>query len=80
MIVFNKIVLYLQKNKMNEWLKLILFFYCSGFLAALFVGSEGISRNITFKRIRATIVMALFSWFVLFYLMGGGDSKNYKDF
>ena len=65
---------------MNGWLKLILFFYCSGFLAAFLIGFEGISRDITFKRIRTTVVMALFSWFVLFYLMGGGDSKNYKDF
>jgi hypothetical protein len=57
-----------------------LFFYCSGVLATFLVGLEGISRKITFKGIIATIVMALFSWFVLFYLIGGDDSKNYKDF
>jgi hypothetical protein len=80
MIVFNKIVLYLHKNKMNGWLKLILFFYCSGFIAAFLVGFEGISGHVTFKRIRTTLVMALFSWFVLIYLICGDDSKNYKDF
>ena len=65
---------------MNNWLKLILFFYCSGVLATFLVGLEGISRNITFKRIRTTVVMALFSWFVLIYMICGDDSKNYKDF
>jgi hypothetical protein len=65
---------------MNGWLTLILFFYGSGFLAALLVGFEGISGHVTFKRIRTTVVMALFSWFVLIYFIIGDDSKNYKDF
>jgi hypothetical protein len=62
------------------YLKLILLFYVSGVIATFFVGFEGISRHITLKGIIATIVMSLFSWFTLFYLVVGGDSKNYKNF
>ena len=62
------------------YLKLILLFYVSGVIATFFVGFEGISRHITLKGVIATIVMALFSWFTLFYLILGGDSKNYKNF
>ena len=62
------------------YLKIILLFYLSGVAATFFVGFEGISKHITFKGIIATIVMALFSWFTLFYLILGGDSKNYKNF
>ena len=65
---------------MKNWLKIVLFFYASGVLTTFFIGFEGISRDITFKRIRTTVVMALFSWFVLIYMICGDDSKNYKDF
>jgi hypothetical protein len=62
------------------YLKLILLFYFSGVITTFVVGFEGISRHITIKGIIATIIMALFSWFTLFYLVGGGDTKNYRNF
>ena len=62
------------------YLKIILLFYLSGVATTLFIGFEGISRHITLKGVIATIVMSLFSWFILFYIVGGGDSKNYKNF
>jgi hypothetical protein len=62
------------------YLKLILLFYFSGFITTFIVGFEGISKHITIKGVIATIAMSLFSWFTLFYIVGGGDSKNYKDF
>jgi hypothetical protein len=62
------------------YLKLIFLFYLAGVIATSVVGFEGISRHITLKGVIATIVMSLFSWFMLFYLLVGGDSKNYKNF
>ena len=61
-------------------LKLILLFYIIGAFMTFIVGFEGISRHITCKGIIATIVMSLFSWFILFYIVVVDDSKNYKDF
>jgi hypothetical protein len=62
------------------YLKIILLFYLSGVVTTLFVGFEGISKHITLKGVIATIVMSLFSWFILFYLIVGDDSKNYRNF
>jgi hypothetical protein len=62
------------------YLKIILLFYFCGVLATFLVGLEGISRHITLKGVIATIVMSLFSWFILFYLIVGDDSKNYRNF
>jgi hypothetical protein len=65
---------------MNNWLRIVLFFYASGVLTTFLIGFEGISRHVTLKGIIATTVMSLFSWFTLFYFIFGDDSKNYKNF
>jgi uncharacterized MnhB-related membrane protein len=62
------------------YLKLIFLFYLIGVFMTFIVGFEGISRHITLKGVIATTVMSIFSWFVLFYVVFGDDSKNYKDF
>jgi len=57
-------------------LKLILAFYLIGVVMLFIVGLEGISRHITWKGLKATLIMSLFSWIGMWYIMLGGGNKN----
>lgn len=56
-------------------LKLIALFYLLGVVMLFIVGFEGIMRNITWKGLKATLIMSLFSWLGMWYIMLGGDGK-----
>jgi len=57
-------------------LKLILLFYLIGVVMLFIVGLEGISKHITWKGLKATFIMSLFSWLGMWYIMLGGGDKN----
>ena len=58
-------------------LKLILLFYLIGVVMLFIVGFEGISRKITWRGIKTTLIMSLFSWLGMWYLMLGGGGKHF---
>jgi len=58
------------------FLKMALLFYMVGFIMTFIVGLEGISSHITWKGLKATLIMSLFSFFALWYMMLGGGGKN----
>jgi hypothetical protein len=57
-------------------LRAILVFYLIGVIMFFIVGFEGISQHITWKGLKATAIMSLFSWIGLWYVMLGGGSRN----
>ena len=61
---------------MSETLKLFIAFYIFGIIIMFLMGFEGISRHITWKGLKATIIMSLFSVFALLYIIFGGSNKN----
>jgi hypothetical protein len=57
------------------WWKSLLLIYLLGVLMFFVVGFEGISNHITWKGLKATFLMSLFSWVGMWYMISGGDKR-----
>jgi hypothetical protein len=58
------------------WWKFLLAMYLFGVILFFIIGLEGISKHITWKGLKATFIMSLFSWLGMWYMLLGGGSRN----
>ncbi len=61
-------------------LQMLFSIYLIGVIMTFIVGFEGISRHITWKKLKTTFIMSLFSFFALWYMVLGGGGKRYNNF
>jgi len=64
---------------MGSLLLLLVSAYIIGFLMTFLIGLESIGKHITRKKLVATFIMSLFSFFTLWFMMFS-DNKKYRDF
>ena len=67
-----------KKNNNMIWWKFLLFMYLLGVVMLFIVAFEGISRHITWKGLKATFILSLFSWLGVWYvILSGGRFNNF---